>query len=185
LYLPAAHVVIIKKKIWRILVFLYLSAGFWTLIHMEILVIERLKEITPSLDPMHCDFLSSNCIAALEQNQHKTGCMLSVTGDSIIDFRLQWSRKVVKASFEESRDVTKNAAEAIAFFLTPELTAYSVVRKSETGTGFDYWLSYDEKHPMYQPKNFLMARLEVSGIRRETKINTIQKRIDKKKATGK
>jgi hypothetical protein len=148
---------------------------------MEILTIERLKETTPCLDPMHCDFLSNNCIVALEENKHRTGCRLSVSGDNIITFRLEWSRKVKKASYEESRYVTKNAAEAIAFFLTPELTVYSVIRKSETGTGFDYWLSYDEKHPMYQPKNFLMARLEVSGIRKETKLNTMQKRIDEKK----
>ncbi len=148
---------------------------------MEILVIETLKQITPALDSMHCDFLSQNCIAALEESQHKTGCMLSVTGDSIIDFRLEWSRKINKASFEESGDVTKNAAEAIAFFLTPELTTYTIVRKSEKGTGFDYWLSYDEKHPLYKPKNFLTARLEISGIKKKTKFNTMKKRIDGKK----
>jgi hypothetical protein len=148
---------------------------------MEILTIETLKEIMPDLDSFHCDFLSQNCIAALEKNKHTAGCMLSTTGDNITTFGLKWSRKVNHKSFNNSTARTEKAAEAIALFLTPKLTEYRVVRQSETGTGFDYWLDYDENHELHNPRNFLLARLEVSGIDTETKVNTVDKRVNDKK----
>jgi hypothetical protein len=49
------------------------------------------------------------------------------------------------------------------------------------GTGFDYWLGYDESHSKYDPINFLLARLEISGIKSETESNNVDRRVKEKK----
>jgi len=92
----------------------------------------------------------------------------------------------VKGICIAGRDITEkkiieHAAEAIAFFLTPRVTEFSVIEEAIIGTGFDYWLGYDESHDSYDSKNFLQARLEVSGIKSESITNTIQKRVKEKK----
>ncbi len=43
--------------------------------------IEELKHIISSFSPTQCDFLSENCIVALEYYRNDTGCILSVTGE--------------------------------------------------------------------------------------------------------
>jgi hypothetical protein len=91
-------------------------------------------------------------------------------------------KKFSKAGYKERVKVTEKAAEAISFFLTVRLTSFTIIEETCFGTGVDYWLGYNEQHPLYNPKNFFNARLEVSGIFRETTENTLEKRIHKKKA---
>jgi hypothetical protein len=60
--------------------------------------------------------------------------------------------------------VAENAAIAMAIFLVAELTDYTIVRQTSKGPGFDYWLGYKKNHPSFDPDNFFLARLEISGI---------------------
>lgn len=148
---------------------------------MSILTLEELKETIELFSPVQCDFLSENCIVAMENNNHSSGCKLSVTGDSTLDFQISWAKTVNKAGYKEEKKITEHAAETIAFFLTKSLTEYSVVEESRIGTGVDYWLGYNSSSEKYDPKNFFQARLEISGINKETPTNTLEKRVKEKK----
>ena len=57
---------------------------------------------------------------------------------------------------------------------------YNILSTSEA-LEVDYWLGYDVNHEEYDEFNFIKARLEVSGILKETKINSLQSRINIKK----
>jgi hypothetical protein len=55
---------------------------------------------------------------------------------------------------------TEIGAYCLGIMIIQKLTAYKVIRQSQKGTGFDFWLgNQGDKYP-YQNK----ARLEVSGI---------------------
>ena len=58
-----------------------------------------------------------------------------------------------------------------------DTTSYTVIERSRKGTGFDYMLG-DSLDPLFTPK----ARLEVSGIMRETDGNTLDMRFHQKTA---
>lgn len=152
---------------------------------MENLTLEDLSSITYTLSTVQCDFLSENCIVALENNNHANGCKLSVIGDIETVFELLWKRQVNKKGYKELKKIIEHAAEAISFFLSRKLTNYSVVEEALIGTGIDYWLGYDEKDAQYNPKNFLQARLEISGINKEKRKGVFKNRIQIKKKQAK
>lgn len=56
----------------------------------------------------------------------------------------------------------EHGACGIAVLLVDSLTEYTVVERSQKGTGIDYWLGKKgANEPLFQAK----ARLEISGIR--------------------
>jgi hypothetical protein len=147
---------------------------------MEVLTIESLKETVPAISAIQCDFLSENCIVALENGGHQSGCSLMVQGDAEKQYGLKWSKAVNKAGYRERTKTVEYAAEALSFFLGTQLTEYTIVEEALIGTGIDYWLGYDEGHSKYQPNNFIQARLEVSGIEKETVGNSLEHRVKHK-----
>jgi hypothetical protein len=152
---------------------------------MEVLTIENLKETITAISSTQCEFLSENCIVALENGGHQSGCPMAVYGDTEKAYGLQWSKPVNKSGYKESVKIVAHAAEAISFFLSTELTEFTVVEEALIGTGIDYWLGYDDTHSLYQSNNFMRARLEVSGIEKETVANSLEKRVkDKKRQTA-
>ncbi len=94
---------------------------------MSVFTLEELKETIELFSPIQCDFLSENCIVAMENNNHRTGCKLMVTGDSQQEFEVNWSKVVNKAGYKEEKKLTEHGAEAISFFLTKKLTEYTVI----------------------------------------------------------
>jgi hypothetical protein len=152
---------------------------------MEVLTIEELKETISVFSSTQCDFLSENCIVALEKNNHISGCKLNVTGDNTMSYNLNWSSKVNTAGYKESKKIIEHAAETISFFLCSKFTNYTVIEEALIGTGIDYWLGYDEVNQLYNPKNFIQARLEISGIEKESPANSLQKRVKEKKQQSK
>jgi len=148
---------------------------------MSILTLEELKETIELFSPVQCDFLAENCIVALENNAHKTGCDLKVSGDHDKVYKINWTKTFNKAGYKEEKKITEHAAETISFFLTTKLTEYNVVEESRIGTGVDYWLAYNAESAKYDPRNFFQARLEISGINKESATNTLEKRVKEKK----
>jgi len=144
---------------------------------MSDFIIEELKHLISSFSPTQCDFLAENCIVALENKKHATGCILRVSGEDPQEFKLLWTKAVNRAGYRESRKITEKAAEAISFFLSSQLTDYSVVEEAYIGTGVDYWLGYESGHDSYDPLNFMKARMEISGIDHETPTNTLKERV--------
>lgn len=102
-------------------------------------------------------------------------------GDEAAAYKLKWKKEVNRAGYQEQVKFTEKAAEAVSFFLTAELTGYTIVKEAKFGDKTDYWLGYDKKHKLYDPDNFLKAQMEVSGIFEETPVNTVEKRVMEKK----
>jgi hypothetical protein len=147
---------------------------------MEIIKIESLRETVTAISQVQCEFLLENCITALENGGHRSGCRFTVYGDAKKEYGLTWGRLVNKAGYQEPIKVVEHAAEALSFFLSTDLTGYTVVEEAIFGTGIDYWLGYEEGHHLYQPNNFIRARLEISGIEREIAGNSLEKRVRSK-----
>lgn len=148
---------------------------------MDDLILEELKDVITLISPVQCDFFSENCIVALENNNKKSGCILSVEGDTNTQFCVVWAANVNKAGYKEVRKIIEHAAEAISFYLCSKLTEFTVIEEAFIGTGIDYWLGYDETHENYDSKNFIRARLEISGINEETNTNSIDSRVKRKR----
>ncbi len=143
--------------------------------------LEELEEAMTFFSPTQCRFLSENCIVALEHNKHTTGSEVDVSGDQNLKIPLNWSSIVNKNGYKETKKFTEKGAEALSFFLAFELTDYNLIEEAVIGTGVDYWLGYDEDHEKYDEINFFHARLEVSGILKETPDNNLSRRIREKK----
>jgi hypothetical protein len=144
--------------------------------------LEELKETIELFSVNQCSFLTENCIVALEASKHQTGCKLEIIGDQIDNAQLNWKTVVNKAGYKEPKKYVEHGATAIAFFLARSYTDFNVLEEAIIGTGFDYWLGYDSKHSKYNPLNFMAARLEISGILKETIHNSINERVKIKKA---
>lgn len=147
---------------------------------MNTFTLEELKNSLTFISGTQADFLTENAIVALEHNEHKTGCILKVSGEKNDNIPLLWTKKVIKNGYKEEKKFIEKSAEALSFFLSKHLTELSVIEESSIGTGIDYWLGYDEKHDLYDPNNFITARLEISGINIETPTNTVDQRVKSK-----
>jgi hypothetical protein len=148
--------------------------------NMDVIDLETIAETVKLISPTQCDFFGENCIVAMEMHNHLSGCVMNLAGEKNAVIAVNWSRKVNKAGYKEEKKVIEHAAEAIAFLLTPKITPYSVIEEATIGTGFEYWLGYDEEDENYDARNFLQARLEISGIKIESSNNKISQRIKKK-----
>jgi hypothetical protein len=62
-------------------------------------------------------------------------------------------------AWNDLEETTEYAAYGIAILLIMEITAFTVIRRSRKGTGFDYWLGKKDDL-LFQDA----ARLEVSGM---------------------
>ena len=100
------------------------------------------------------------------------------------DIQLNWTSIVDKAtikSWGDMQEATEYGATAVAILLANELTEYPCIERSCKGTGFDYWLGEEDDIELFQRK----ARLEISGILKETKKNTLKQRVNiKEKQTN-
>lgn len=143
--------------------------------------LEDLKDALIYFSTTQSQSFTENCIVALEEIPHVSGCELDVSGLHNGKIPLEWSTNVVKNGYKEKNKFTEKGAEALSFLLATNFTEYDVVEESTIGTGFDYWLGYSVDHENYDPYNFFNARLEISGILRENSGNSFDKRIEQKK----
>lgn len=143
--------------------------------------LEDLKDAMIHFSPIQCQGLTENCIVALESIPHESGCEINISGLHNGKIQLNWNTIVNKNGYKEEKKYTEKGAEALSFFLAMEYTEYEILEEAIIGTGVDYWLGYGEDHKDYDPLNFFNARLEVSGILRETSSNSFSKRISQKK----
>lgn len=58
----------------------------------EFLDLDNLSQIQKTFSATHCDFLLENCIVAMENNNHATGCPLFILGDNNIELKVKWNR---------------------------------------------------------------------------------------------
>ena len=122
-----------------------------------------------------CDCL----VACLAEENHQTGLILKVeTEDKKYNFRIEWTTKVTPHLIGATQDkerTTEWAAMGIALLLVQELTEYPYICTSHKKTGIDFFLSKNANEMARD------ARLEISGIRKESPTNTLKRRLVLKK----
>jgi hypothetical protein len=102
----------------------------------------------------------------LEERGHQTGIPIHVTvdGSTVQRLPLYWPAASPEAqrSWADPDEATEQGACAIAALLVDTLTDLTILERSRTHSGFDYWLGpRNHPTPLFQDK----TRLEVSGIR--------------------
>ena len=127
-------------------------------------------------------FYKHNCMMCFEKNGYQSGVQLKVdSNDQNETFEVHWDGEVteqLRKAYRDQNKVTDFAACSIALLLVYQLTTFTAVEQSAIGTTIDYYLA-----PQTQDDTLIFnhtARLEVSGILRETSDNTVDRRIKDK-----
>ena len=116
---------------------------------------------------------------------HQNGVLLTVRKDEQKAlYSLLWPENTVDLAgllrAYNKDDGPEHGAEAIALLLVREQTNYTAIQRSVTSTGIDYWLGYKEDVIDGQIFSSRNARLEVSGILRQSAANRVQERVRRK-----
>lgn len=132
----------------------------------------------PGITPIEGADLQENCVTMLHRCGHQSPIAVALTGLKEESFCLHWDdvcTEQMQRTYADHQANTERSAIAISVLLAKELTGYSVILRSRKGTGFDYYLG-EENDSQYTP----LARLEISGIEKETSKNTIAGRFKQK-----
>lgn len=136
------------------------------------------------LTPEFGSFCLQACTVCLENSNHLSGVTLSVTGTRPNNILLNWISVVndqVKRNWEDNEEATEYGATAIAILLSNKISKHNCIERSSKGLGFDYWLGDEDSIGLFQRK----ARLEISGILKESPTNTLEKRLNEKETQTK
>lgn len=142
---------------------------------MEQISFEELKQGMPGITPVIGEYLYENILAGMHLCQHDSGVSLDVQGVTNCQYSLNWDGAFtdqMQRAYSDANKVTEEASVGLSLLLTRKLTDYTVIERSWSGTGIDYWLGY-EADPLFTRA----ARLEVSGILMETSSNSMASRI--------
>jgi hypothetical protein len=131
-------------------------------------------------------YFIENCKVCFHVQDHQSGVTVHVEyDDKQFDLRVLWQGDVTKAMLRawrgEDKKNTEVGAIALIMLLLPEITTYRAIESAGYGTGMDYVL-VDEPANDTLIFNHASAYLEVTGIAKETQVNTINDRISEKKA---
>ncbi|MEM1120246.1 MAG: hypothetical protein AAGJ18_07335 [Bacteroidota bacterium] len=151
---------------------------------MRRLNLDILKAGVPLISEKTGAFLAEAAAICLTLNGYKSGVQLKVEGEIQETFLVEWSDKITKSildSWNDVKEATEFGATAIAIMVLLEITDYTYFIRAYQGTGVDYWLGKGmytgEKIPIAERQ----GKLEISGILKATKSNTINMRINQKK----
>jgi len=151
---------------------------------MRILNLDKLQEGVPDITPIVGAFCMEAAMVCLVRGGHSSGVILIVQGDFELKLKIVWKEVLNPNAFStwaEEAHAATYAAMGIAFLLAQELLGYTIFEESRYGTGIDYWMGkgeIPEERPTFFQKE---ARLEISGISKETPSNTVNMRVNKKK----
>ncbi|MBQ8065271.1 MAG: hypothetical protein IJ200_06410 [Prevotella sp.] len=145
---------------------------------MDNLLLTDIKAGLPGITPVEGANLYENCVVELHRCGHSEQVILSLTGITTDTCKLIWEdafNEQLDRTYADEQSVTERSAVCISVLLALSLTNYTVIERSRRGTGIDYMLG-DKDDPLFMPK----ARLEISGIKRETVKNTVTTRYQQK-----
>lgn len=132
----------------------------------------------PGISPVVGADLMENCVTLFHRCGHKTPTKLCLSGINNETITIHWEDNVddqIERSHADTVENTELSAVCLSALLTRLLTEYTIISRSRIGTGFDYWLGKIDD-PLFTP----LARLEISGIERESPSNTIESRYRQK-----
>lgn len=145
----------------------------------SILRLDKIQHIA-QLSSGKAKLLMETCVWSLCFCKHSNGVKLSLDyEDRNILYNIEWSddevdHEAVNRSYNQD-DAIEHGAEAIAILISIDQTSFNSVERSITSTGIDYWLGYKNKNPDHPFQR--ATRLEISGILKESKTNTVNRRI--------
>ena len=121
--------------------------------------------------------LVKSAVACLVDENHHTGVIMTTTLNATEElFELSWLSSIDESqrrSLPNDQELTQKGAECISLLIAKELLALDEFETARIGTGVDYWL-------MPSGGFNILAGLEVSGIRKESKNNLVGTRVRKK-----
>lgn len=118
------------------------------------------------------------CVVELHRHGHTSPTIMKVSSEDDIDYNLLWNDvfdNQLDRTYSDRQYSIERSAVCISIILALHLTDYTVIERSRKGTGFDYMLGYKED-VFYNPR----ARLEISGISKETRSNSMNMRFEQK-----
>lgn len=148
----------------------------------NILDLVSIKDGLPGIHKDSCAHYYSACMATLHRSGHKDGVVMQLDGDRKENISLRWDDyydESIDRTWKEINYCTDHAAVCVSCILAINETEYTIIERSCKGDGFDYWLG-KEDDVLFDHA----ARLEISGILKESKTNNMQRRlIEKRKQT--
>lgn len=147
--------------------------------------LDSLDRGIPAITPRQAGVHMEACVWCLLECGHQNGVLLTVRKDEQKAlYSLLWPENTVDLAgllrAYNKDDGPEHGAEAIALLLVREQTNYTAIQRSVTSTGIDYWLGYKEDVIDGQIFSSRNARLEVSGILRQSAANRVQERVRRK-----
>jgi hypothetical protein len=91
----------------------------------------------------------------------------------------------ILSSWNDAREATEFGATALAILLLVKNTDFQHFIRAYQGTGIDYWLGKSRYNKKELPFTSRDGRLEISGILKESKGNTLNMRVTQKKKQAK
>lgn len=118
---------------------------------------------------------------ALDKFHASSNAVLQIEVDGKLgQIDLKWDSNFSKAAMKEEVYMAFHGGEALAMFIMSVICGYGHAGQTEIGTGVDYWFMREE--PGDDDLNFLENHhyVEISGILKESKTNTLKGRIKEK-----
>lgn len=146
--------------------------------------LEELRTGPMGLTPEFGSFCLQACTVCLENSNHLSGTTVPVTGSKPVNVTLNWTSTVndqIKRNWTDNEEATEYGATAIAILMSSKMSSHNCIERSSKGLGFDYWLGDEDSLGLFQRK----ARLEISGILKESATNTLENRVKGKETQTK
>lgn len=149
----------------------------------EDLLLESLSTGIPTLTKTKADMLKEACIWCLTSCEHNNGVPIEcIMGDDRNCFSIKWGNDVDLEGILKAYnldDAVEFGAEAISLLIIREKTEFTTIERAVRGTGIDYWLGYkdENRNGLFSMRD---ARLEISGLLKESGSNTVKNRINTK-----
>jgi hypothetical protein len=138
-----------------------------------------IKKGFPGITQVFANVCYEACMTCLHRNNHADGVILDLKGDNNNSIELRWENyfnEQINRTWNDQEEATEYGTVCISAMLVRECTDFTIIQRSRKGTGVDYWLGKEDDIPFQNA-----ARLEISGIFKESEQNTIEKRFAMKK----
>lgn len=155
---------------------------------MDTLNLDVLKTGIPVISKKIGAFLAEAAAICLTLNGYESGVELKVEGEIKTTLAVEWNDKItddVLNSWNDPKEATEFGATALAILLLFKYTDFTYFIRAFQGTGIDYWLGKGKYTGEVLPTENRKGRLEISGILKASKRNSINMRVNQKKKQSK
>ncbi|MDR0866054.1 MAG: hypothetical protein LBO74_14135 [Candidatus Symbiothrix sp.] len=138
-----------------------------------------IKRGFPGISLTACNNYYEACMVCLHRNQHKSKIKFELKGDIDDKITLNWENYFddqIDRTWQDQIYCTDHGAVCLSVLLVKKYTNYTIIQRARIGTGFDYWLG-KENEVLFQSS----ARLEISGIFKESEQNSVNRRFNIKR----